>query len=179
MNCNEEWKDIKGYEGYYKVSNFGRIKSLLFNREKILKTRYNKTGYELVNLRNKTFRVHSLVAQAFIPNPNNYSEINHKDENKMNNNVSNLEWCDRKYNCRYGSLPHKVSERFRKSVICYPPSKIGKTYFKSLLDAERKTGIDHSSISKCCRGKVKTAGGFHWEYYKNMEIKEYELRYNK
>ena len=106
----EEWRDIKGYEGKYQVSNLGRVKSLNYNhtkKEKILSDYPNTYGYLYVNLykngKGKPFYIHKLVAQAFIDNPNNYREINHKDENKQNNRVENLEWCNRKYNCNYGT----------------------------------------------------------------------------
>ena len=106
----EVWKDIKGYEGLYQVSNLGQVKRLSNNkytREKMLKPRKGKSGYLQVILSEKgnikSKYVHQLVASAFIPNPNNYIEINHKDENKENNNFENLEWCTHKYNCNFGT----------------------------------------------------------------------------
>ena len=109
----EIWKDIKGYEGLYQVSNMGRIKSLKrkvknkngyrIANEKIIKPvltdtcKYYAVGLHK-NKKRKTLLVHRLVAINFIPNPNNYTEVNHKDENKQNNNVNNLEWCNHKYN---------------------------------------------------------------------------------
>ena len=113
----EEWKDVKGYEGLYMISNLGRIKSLqgckYRKQERILK-QYKKTGgYYQVSLsknhKSKWFTVHRLVAINFIDNPNNYPQINHIDENKSNNSASNLEWCTAKYNNNYGSLPEKRS----------------------------------------------------------------------
>lgn len=162
----EIWKDIKQYENIYQVSNLGRIKSLLFNKEKLLKTRIHSKGYELVNLKGKTFKVHRLVAQAFIPNTNNYNEINHKDENKLNNCVNNLEWCNRKYNCNYGSLPKNVANRFSKKIVLIDEMSKYKpiVVFPSAMEAERLMNIDHSSIIKCCKGKIKQAGGFIWKY---------------
>ena len=110
----EEWRSIRGYEGLYEVSSYGRVKSLerydRFNRKivsKILKPSYNTSGYYIVRLCNNGFMksklVHRLVAQTFIPNPNNLPIINHKDEDKLNNRVDNLEWCDSKYNNNYGT----------------------------------------------------------------------------
>ena len=100
----EEWRAVPGYEGLYEVSNTGNIKSLIKN--KIIKYFINKKGYRLVSLSKngiiKKFSVHRLVAQAFIPNPDNLPQVNHKDEDKTNNNVDNLEWCDAKYNTNYG-----------------------------------------------------------------------------
>ena len=116
----EEWKDIKGYEGLYQVSNLGRVKSLGNNKskkEKILDPKPNMYGYKEVRLskegKRKPYKVHRLVAIYFIPNPNNYKEVNHKDEDKTNNHVSNLEWCDRKYNINYGTRNKKASDSMK------------------------------------------------------------------
>jgi hypothetical protein len=117
----EIWKDIKGYEGYYQVSNLGRVKSVArviqrkskpyTVKEKILKARPDKDGYKYlvlcVNCKTKTTSIHRLVAQAFIPNPDNLPCINHKDENPANNNVENLEWCTYSYNNTYNDLAHR------------------------------------------------------------------------
>lgn len=120
----EIWKDIRGYEGLYQVSNLGRVRSLdrrdKRNRywpERVLKSIVGKFGYASVHLLKdgvtKTAKVHRLVALMFIENPNNYKEVNHKDENKLNNSVDNLEWCTRSYNVTYGSL----DENFRKRRV--------------------------------------------------------------
>lgn len=114
----EEWRDIKGYEGLYQISNLGRVKSLRDNhgnyREKILNPS-NRKGYLIVSLcrkgRKREFKVHRLVALHFIDNPNNYSQVNHKDENKENNRVDNLEWCTPKYNSNYGTRTQRASEK--------------------------------------------------------------------
>ena len=109
---NEIWKQIEGYEGIYEVSNFGRVKRLLitlhsrFYKEKILTNCFNnRTGYCFVALRkndkDKNYSVHRLVAQAFIPNPSNLSDVNHIDGNKLNNNIDNLEWCTRSQNLKH------------------------------------------------------------------------------
>lgn len=121
----EQWKDIAGYEGLYKVSNLGRVKSLdrtfirsderLHNKAgRILKPANTTRGYLCVNLSDinhniKRVVIHRLVVQAFIPNPNNYPQVNHKDENKTNNIVDNLEWCSNIYNCMYGTRNHRLS----------------------------------------------------------------------
>lgn len=126
----EVWKDIQDYDGLYQVSNLGRVKSidrkvLQFNgysysyriyRGKILKQSVTNNGYKKVTLYNKkpkTISVHRLVAQAFIPNPNNYSQVNHIDENKENNCVNNLEWCDSKYNINYQNRNAKVAKALK------------------------------------------------------------------
>lgn len=131
----EIWKDIPNYEGLYQVSNLGRVKVLdryvnsgikdnnkVKRKEQILK-QYMKRGYFQVTLIHNNqrhyFNVHRLVAIAFIPNPNKYPQVNHKDENKLNNFVDNLEWCDAKYNCNYGTRNSKIYNRtsFRKGHI--------------------------------------------------------------
>ena len=115
---NEEWRPIEGYEGLYEISSYGKVRSLdrydnrnCFRKGKVLSPVKNKDGYLQVNLccngKYKMFLVHRLVAQAFILNPDNLPEINHKDENPGNNNVDNLEWCNRKYNINYGSRKDK------------------------------------------------------------------------
>ena len=114
MNENKEiWKDIKGFEGHYQVSNFGRVKSIKFRKERILKPANNGCGYLYVNLskngKYNIYLIHRLVALIFISNPNNLPEINHRDEDKTNNKVENLEWCDRKYNMNYGTRTQRQS----------------------------------------------------------------------
>lgn len=125
----EQWKDIKGHEGLYEVSNFGNVRSLdrvirakhngtMLRKGRILTPFYEeKKGYYQVSLskdgKNKKHRVHRLVASAFLDNPHNYTDVNHKDEVKTNNNVDNLEWCTRKYNNNYGTKP----ERTRKAMM--------------------------------------------------------------
>lgn len=177
---NESWKDVEGYEGLYQVSNCGRVKSLERMRlvksgcfgkvkEKILKHGKNKSGYLQVLLwkdgKQKSHRVQRLVANAFIPNPENKPEVNHKDENKENNCVWNLEWCDRKYNCNYGARNEKMlksrnGKNALKKVLCVETNKV----YPSAHEAERQTGIFNQSIIKCCKGKYKSTNGYHWQY---------------
>jgi len=129
----EIWKDIKGYESLYQVSNLGRVKSLArkvikincvsFKKERILKQQTDRYGYKKVilqrNYQIKTFSIHRLVAEAFLENPYNLPQINHKDENKENNCVLNLEYCDSKYNNNYGTRNKRVSETMKKKKYQY------------------------------------------------------------
>lgn len=120
------WKDIKGYEGIYQISNYGEVLRLSsydsrnhLRNKRILKQRKNADGYMQVGLhkngQEKKFLIHRLVAENFIDNPNEYLEINHKDENKQNNSVINLEWCNRKYNVNYGNAQKKrVITRYKE-----------------------------------------------------------------
>lgn len=167
----EIWKNIEGYEGLYQVSNLGRVKSLKFGKEKILKPVKNTFGYLQVILCKENIQkhlyVHRLVAQAFIPNPLNLPEINHKTEDKQLNYVWCLEYCDRKYNNNYGThnersansrINHPAKSR---KVICVETNII----YPSSMEAQRQTGISQSNIISCCKGKYKSAGGYHWKYY--------------
>ena len=175
---NEIWKPIKGYEGLYEVSNFGRIKSLkrLVKKwngyrtvpEKILRTQ--KDRYISVILNNKgkkRFFVHRLVAEAFLPNPNNLPQVNHKDENKLNNCVSNLEWCTNLYNHNYGTINERISQSQSKPVLQYDLNGNLIKEWKSINECGRN-GFHQGDICKCCNGKRKTAKGFIW-VYKNEE----------
>ena len=161
---DEIWRDIEGYEGLYKISNKGRVKSLYKGSERILKLWDNGRGYLRVYLTkentSKYIRVHRLVARAFIPNPHNLPEVNHKDENKKNNYVENLEWCDRRYNVNYGSRNERVS----KKILQYSKSGEFIREWQGAREVERVLGIDNSHINACCRGKQKSAYGFIWKY---------------
>lgn len=162
----EIWKNINDR---YSVSNLGNVKSNYANKERILKPYKNHRGYLMVDLRSpnnrKSVLVHRLVAQAFILNPNNLSEVNHKDEDKTNNCVDNLEWCDTKYNCNYGTRNQRKGEKCRKKI--YSVDKDGKiSYYDSRNEASELTGIPASNISKALSDNYphKTAGGKQWFY---------------
>lgn len=166
----EEWRDIKGYEGLYQVSNYGRIKSLNYHRrnvEKILTPIKHSNGYYYINLfknkKGKIYRMHRLVAIAFIPNPNNYQLINHKDENKANNNVENLEWCTSKYNSNYGACIEKRVEKQSKKVIQLTLDDVFVKEWNSTMECGRN-GYIQSKVVQCCNGKRKTHCGFKWKY---------------
>ena len=160
----EIWCPIKGYEGFYGVSDQGRVRSLKFGKERILKPIRNQQGYILVclckNREKKMCKIHRLVAQAFIPNPDNLPQVNHRDEDKTNNYVQNLEWCDSKYNNNYGTRNQRIS----KTVLQYTKSGAFVREWKSTHDAERNLGYSKCNISKCCNGKLKSAYNFIWKY---------------
>ena len=182
----EVWKDIEGYEGRYQVSNLGRIKSFLHvgvrkdvesldDYSHIIKPIHDACGYCNVRLRRndkgKTVKVHRLVAMAFIPNPNKLPEINHKDEDKDNNCVSNLEWCDRVYNMQYGTWVSR-NPRLRPVAQFSLDGKLIKEY-KTIREASRETGIRHENIRNCAAKQIinkekgyyaKSAGGYKWEF---------------
>jgi hypothetical protein len=179
-NIQEIWKDVVGYEGYYQISNLGRVKSLPRTNSKypetILKQWYIRKGYlqcQLsVNNIKKAFYVHRLVAIAFIHNPDNLPYINHKDEIKSNNNASNLEWCTNIYNINYGTgkirgLNSRIKNGFRSRPILQF-SMDGKFIkeFSSISEANR-CGFPQSSICRCCNGLYPNAAGFKWEYKTN------------
>lgn len=170
-----QWRKIQGqfFWDYY-VSNTGVIK-----HDKCVVSQSNIQGYKAVHIKlangkYKQFKVHRLVATAFIPNPNNYPQVNHKDEDKSNNAVENLEWCTALYNNTYGSRPAKIRasnsrrgcpEAVREKIKQSVTAKQGKAVnqydkdgniictFNSTMDAERGTGIPHNIVSAMCRGK--------------------------
>ena len=163
----EIWKDKKDYEEHYQVSNCGRVKSIKFGKERILKPVPNSFGYLFVNLckdgKVKAFTVHRLVAEAFLDNPNNYKEVNHKDENKTNNVVINLEWCDAKYNNSYGTARERMSGRLSKPVLQYTLDGEFVREWESTAECSRN-GFNQGAVAACCRGELKTYKGFLWEY---------------
>lgn len=167
----EIWKDIKGYENIYQVSNFGNVKNTRTNR--IIKSKKNSKGYMLVGLykdgERKNFYVHRLVAIAFLQNPLKLQYINHKDENKENNNVDNLEWCSCSYNNNYGTRNNKVSNANGKLVYQYTTNGFYLRTWTTITAAEKYYNISHGKISMCCNGKRKMAGGYVWKYKKEAE----------
>lgn len=165
----EIWKNI---DDRYSVSNFGRVKSNYANKERILKPTVDARGYLKVDLRHGAKRtgmmVHRLVALAFIPNPDpeNFKEVNHKDEDKTNNRIDNLEWCDTKYNCNYGTRNRRKAEGCYKP-ICSVDKNGNVVHYISRLEASKSTGLEGTSITKALRknySRNKTAGGMLWFY---------------
>lgn len=178
----EIWKDIEGYEGLYQVSNLGNVKSLdkyvngrnskRLVKGKLLSLFDDKDGYKLVNLYNnkkiKQFRVHILVANAFIPNPNELPQVNHIDGDKSNNFVDNLEWCDCLYN-----IHHALSKGlFRKtSVNQYDLDGNFIKKWDRIIQVERELNIFHSRIIEVCKGTRNQIGGYKWRYAKEDDVK--------
>lgn len=170
----EIWADIEGYVGLYQVSNWGRVKSFKQStRGKILKPANNGHGYLHVVLskdgKSKTIKVHRLVATAFIPNPYGLPQVNHKDENPLNNRAENLEWCDGAYNSKFGTRTDRISRantNGKKSKRVFQYSITGELVkeWVSVNEVQRQMGWDERNISACCLGKIKTAYNYKWRY---------------
>lgn len=171
----EIWKPKKDYEGLYEVSNFGNIMSLNYRntgKSKLLKPIKDKNGYLNVGLykdgEKKWFLVHRLIAETFIPNPENLPHINHKDEDKTNNRADNLEWCTPKNNCNYGTRNERVGKAMTNGKLSKPVLQLSLTgdlirEWLSTMECERN-GFDHGNVAACCRGERNSAYGFIWRY---------------
>ena len=179
MEEQEQWKDIKGYEGLYQVSNLGRIKSSerydSMGRkvtEKIRKQKLNNRGYSQIclnkNGKKDYFLVHRLVAEAFILNPSNLPQVNHIDENKTNNRVDNLEWVTSKENANYGTRIKRVADKHKK--VIYSMSPDGQVMeFSSQTEAAKILNISRGNIWGMINGGQKTCKGYIF-YEKRPEI---------
>ena len=164
----EVWKDIKGFEGKYQISNLGRVKSLQRNGrpERILRLNLIK-GYAYTTLSNgsrgkKKLKVHRLVAEAFIPNPHNKPEVNHIDGDKRNCKVENLEWVTHQENCKHAYETGLRTDNVYVNQIDVNTGEVIAT-FKSMKEASKITGVNYDSIAHCSRGDYKTGGGYKWE----------------
>lgn len=190
----EIWKDIPNFEGRYQISNYGRVKSLERTvstgqggkrkiKESILIPRIDKKrGYKTLSIRiypkRYSLSIHRLVAAAFIPNPNNLPNVNHKDNNPTNNRVDNLEWCTQSYNVKYAyncGRAKPVIPKYNEGEKACTPKKV-KQYslnnefvkeYSSIKEASIATNTSAKGISLCCRKMQKTANNFHWKYANN------------
>ena len=176
----EIWKTIPEFPNY-QVSNLGNVKSLNYNRtrkEKLLRFSKDKDGYLRVTISKegikKYIQVHRLVCEAFLTNPLNLPQVNHKNEIKDDNRVENLEYCDAKYNINYGTAIERRSKSLinnpkrSKKILCVETGVV----YPSTMEIERQFGFYHNQISGCCKGKYgyKTVGNFHWQYVLKKKI---------
>ena len=179
----ELWKDIDGFVGKYQISNMGRVRSLHWNKEIILKGGISKFGYRRVVLTNNNYRkyyaIHRLVALAFIPNPENKPEVNHKDENKLNNRVDNLEWVTCKENIQWGTSLEKRAFSQRKTQATKAVYQFDKSLnlinvFPSRNEAARVLGIQKSGIGHACNHSkgFPTYKGYIWRYEEDVRNRE-------
>lgn len=195
----EQWKPIPGYDGRYEVSTMGRVRSFANgrwgNRENphILKPKKNGAGYHSVCLHKQEGKreyrmIHRLVALAFIPNENAKPEVNHKDGDKANNKVSNLEWATGSENVEHSfstglHIPSEHQKQVASKICAQPVIATGRNgenekRYESATVASRETEVDTSQIIKCCKGKAKTAGGYKWRYDNYATRKERAAMYN-
>jgi len=202
---NEQWLDVKNFEGLYQISNYARLKHLPFyvnirnqfgdthkiayHKERIQKPQIDKYGYYKYTLYKNTgsehiykyITAHRLVAETFIPDKTTFKsmphenreeinldklEINHKDENKLNNHVTNLEWCTQSYNLHYGTGITRSGLNGRVKIVQKRKDDTIVKIWDGLTLASKSLNINAGSICWCCKGKVKSAGGYKWEYYK-------------
>jgi len=163
MSVFETFVKIEGFEKY-EVSNLGKVRNIKSGR--VLKPKLNKYGYLthcLYGHDKKKFRLlHRIIATAFIDNPDEKPQVNHIDENKLNNDLSNLEWCTVRENIIHGTRTKRAAEKRFKKVIQLDLNDNVLNEFESIRQAEQKTGIDASSICRCCNGKAKRAGYYKW-----------------
>lgn len=169
-NLEEQWKPIAGFPNY-QVSNRGRVKNIKTGR--VLKPRVDGYDYEYVALyksgKPKDYRIHRLTAEAFIPNINNLPQVNHIDEDKRNNNVTNLEWCTASQNNK-----HSAHQRYcRINQLSLDGEFIRQ--WDSSEQIKRNLGYSNGYIIQCCKGKFKQAYGYRWEYVNQ----EQQQRYNR
>ena len=158
----EVWKDVVGYEGLYKISNHGNVYSNYTN--KCLRAGTHKDGYKYVNLtkdgEKKYKTIHRLVAEAFIPNPDNLPMVNHRDETPSNNNVDNLEWCDCSYNNTYNNIHIRRASAISKKIYVYNKNGELIDVYKSTRDIAKSLNVAYGNVSTVCNSNYRTLCGF-------------------
>lgn len=172
LSNKTEWREVKEYINY-EVNQFGEIRHK--KRKKILKPRSNNGGYQYVNFKingkNTNFAVHRIVANAFIPNPNGYTEVNHKDYDKTNNYVNNLEWVSSSQNKQHSYLKKENKKSRGKAVNQYTKDGVFIKTFETITDAAEELGCCVAAISNCCLGRAKTSQGFRWSFVESSTTK--------
>ena len=192
ISIQPKWKDIIGYENEYQINQFGEIRtlkdSLKLKKYNVLKPQINKRNgyvYQMLykNGKEKLLRVHRLVAMAFLPNPNNLPQVNHKDGNKQNNSVDNLEWCEQSYNMKHAfktglekpsekqkAAVRKTNEKKRKRVVRTMGDE--KNEYESATVAARKNNVGISTICRYCNKKRMPKDGASWQYIEDLGEEE-------
>lgn len=171
----EIWKPVVGYEGFYEVSNIGRVRSLERKdclgrtvKERVLKPAFNDFGYLIVGLcaggKQKTLKVHRLVCEAFHENPYNKPQVNHLNEDKSDNRAVNLEWATAKENLNHGAHNERMAKTLSKPICQYTRDGELVKIWPSTIEVQRQTGFSKGHISKAANGNRKTAYGFIWKY---------------
>jgi len=171
----EEWRDVVGYEGLYMVSSFGRVWKNGFTtntnvrkRGHMVSSHKDENGYIRVDLtinkKTNNCQVHRLVASAFVDNPFQYNEVNHKDENPANNLATNLEWCSHKYNINYGGCRQRIGRANSRGVAMLTMNNERLTVFPSIRAAAIYIGKKPTSICAVCNGRAKSCGGYKWKH---------------
>ena len=159
----ETFVKIEGFDNY-EVSNLGKVRNIKSGR--VLKPRLDKDGYLTHCLyghdKRKFLFLHRIIATAFIDNPEGKPCVNHIDENKLNNDLSNLEWCSVRENLIHGTRTKRAAEKHFKKVIQLDLNDNILNVFESIKQAERETGALARHISACCNGRIKSSGGFKW-----------------
>lgn len=159
-----EWRDVVGYEGLYRINEYGDVMSIGYGKKKLLKQSKDKGGYMFVRLskngKRNLYLVHRLVAAAFCEGADYFPCVNHIDEDKTNNHYSNLEWCTAEYNANYGTRNDRSAEAHKKKVRCVDLDMV----FNSVNEASNYIERDQSNISHCLAGRSKTCAGYHWIY---------------
>lgn len=171
------WKDVIGFEGLYIVNKHGEIRSVdhyvkcntgrRLVKGKTIKPCDRGNGYPFVTMgkngKQYNMSIHRVVAMAFLPNPENLPEVNHKDTNSFNFDLDNLEWCDRKYNNNYANRAYKSGEKRRRRVEQIKDGFVIRVW-NSLSEIGKECKLSIGNISECCNGRRNSVGGYNWRF---------------